>query len=32
MRVGATDTAFPHRSVGYNFLAVGEWADASPRR
>jgi len=26
-RVGATDTAFPHRSVGYNFLAVGEWVD-----
>jgi len=28
-RVGATDTAFPHRAVGYNFLAVGEWVDAS---
>ena len=26
-RVGATDTAFPHRAVGYNFLAVGEWMD-----
>ena len=26
-RVGSTDTAFPHRSVGYNFLAVGEWVD-----
>ena len=26
-RVGPTDTAFPHRSVGYNFLAVGEWTD-----
>jgi FAD/FMN-containing dehydrogenase len=28
-RVGPTDTAFPHRAVGYNFLAVGEWLDAS---
>jgi FAD/FMN-containing dehydrogenase len=28
-RVGPTDTAFPHRTVGYNFLAVGEWLDAS---
>ena len=28
-RVGPTETAFPHRSVGYNFLAVGEWMDAS---
>ncbi|HEY3065105.1 MAG TPA: FAD-binding oxidoreductase [Methylomirabilota bacterium] len=28
-RVGPTDTAFPHRSVGYNFLTVGEWVDAS---
>jgi hypothetical protein len=28
-RVGATDTAFPHRSVGYNFLAVSEWMDPS---
>ncbi len=26
-RVGATDTAFPHRTPGFNFLAVGEWAD-----
>jgi len=26
-RVGPTATAFPHRSVGYNFLAVGEWVD-----
>ena len=26
-RVGPTDTAFPHRSVGFNFLAVGEWTD-----
>ena len=24
-RVSPTETAFPHRSVGYNFLAVGEW-------
>ena len=28
-RVGPTETAFPHRSEGYNFLAVGEWLDAS---
>jgi FAD/FMN-containing dehydrogenase len=28
-RVGPTETAFPHRAVGYNFLAVGEWLDAS---
>jgi FAD/FMN-containing dehydrogenase len=28
-RVGPTDTAFPHRTVGYNFLAVSEWLDAS---
>ena len=28
-RVGPTETAFPHRSVGYNFLAVGEWVDAA---
>jgi FAD/FMN-containing dehydrogenase len=28
-RVGATETAFPHRTVGYNFLAVGEWLEAS---
>jgi len=26
-RVSATDTAFPHRSVGYNFLTVAEWID-----
>ena len=26
-RVSPTETAFPHRSVGYNFLAVGEWVD-----
>ena len=24
-RVGATDTAFPHRQAGYNFLTVSEW-------
>jgi FAD/FMN-containing dehydrogenase len=28
-RVGPTETAFPHRTVGYNFLAVGEWLEAS---
>ena len=28
-RVGSTETAFPHRGVGYNFLTVGEWVDAS---
>src|SRR5262245_487480 len=28
-RVAPTDTAFPHRTEGYNFLAVGEWLDAS---
>ena len=27
-RVGPGDTAFPHRTPGYNFLAVGEWLDA----
>jgi hypothetical protein len=26
-RVGPTETAFPHRSPGYNFLVVGEWLD-----
>jgi FAD/FMN-containing dehydrogenase len=26
-RVGVTDTAFPHRTPGFNFLAVGEWVD-----
>jgi FAD/FMN-containing dehydrogenase len=24
-RVGATDTAFPHRAQGYNFLILTEW-------
>ena len=28
-RVGPTETAFPHRTVGYNFLTVGEWLDAA---
>jgi hypothetical protein len=28
-RVGPTETAFPHRTVGYNFLTVAEWLDAS---
>jgi FAD/FMN-containing dehydrogenase len=28
-RVGPTETAFPHRTEGYNFLAVGEWLEAS---
>ena len=28
-RVSPTETAFPHRSVGYNFLAVGEWVDSA---
>ena len=26
-RVGAGDTAFPHRAAGYNFLVVSEWMD-----
>jgi FAD/FMN-containing dehydrogenase len=26
-RVGASDTAFPHRSEGYNFLVLGEWME-----
>jgi FAD/FMN-containing dehydrogenase len=28
-RVGATDTAFPHRAGGYNCLVLGEWLDAT---
>jgi FAD/FMN-containing dehydrogenase len=28
-RVGPTETAFPHRTPGFNFLVVGEWADAA---
>ncbi|HEU4439209.1 MAG TPA: BBE domain-containing protein, partial [Methylomirabilota bacterium] len=31
-RVGPTQTAFPHRTVGYNFLAVGEWVDPAATR
>jgi FAD/FMN-containing dehydrogenase len=27
VRIGATDTAFPHRSTGYNFLLICEWID-----
>jgi hypothetical protein len=27
--VRPTDTAFPHRAVGYNFLAVGQWQEPS---
>jgi FAD/FMN-containing dehydrogenase len=26
-RVGVSDTAFPHRREGYNFLVVSEWLD-----
>jgi FAD/FMN-containing dehydrogenase len=26
-RVGASDTAFPHRTGGYNFLVLGEWME-----
>jgi FAD/FMN-containing dehydrogenase len=26
-RVGVADTAFPHRSEGYNFIVVGEWME-----
>jgi len=28
-RVGPTETAFPHRTPGYNLLVVGEWMDAA---
>jgi hypothetical protein len=28
-RVAPTDTAFPHRAVGYNFLVAGQWVDAT---
>jgi FAD/FMN-containing dehydrogenase len=31
-RVGPTETAFPHRSVGYNFLTVGEWLEGAESR
>jgi FAD/FMN-containing dehydrogenase len=27
-RVGVTDTAFPHRAVGYNLLVLSQWMDA----
>jgi len=26
-RIGLTDTAFPHRSEGYNLLVISEWMD-----
>ena len=26
-RVGPTETAFPHRTEGYNFLIVGQWTE-----
>jgi FAD/FMN-containing dehydrogenase len=26
-RVGVSDTAFPHRAVGYNLVAISEWID-----
>lgn len=28
-RVGPTDTAFPHRAIAHNFLAVAQWLEAS---
>lgn len=28
-RVGVTDTAFPHRKEGYNFLVLSQWKDAA---
>jgi FAD/FMN-containing dehydrogenase len=28
-RVSPTETAFPHRTPGYNLLIVGEWTDAA---
>jgi FAD/FMN-containing dehydrogenase len=31
-RVGPAETAFPHRSVGYNFLTVGEWLEPAESR
>jgi len=27
-RIGPTETAMPHRRIGYNFLALGQWMDA----
>ncbi len=29
MRVGAEDTAFPHRTAGYNLLVLGQWMGAA---
>ena len=29
VRVGVTETAFPHRADGYNLLVLGQWADLS---
>jgi FAD/FMN-containing dehydrogenase len=26
-KIGPTDTAFPHRRDGYNFLVLGQWMD-----
>jgi FAD/FMN-containing dehydrogenase len=26
-RIGVADTAFPHRTEGYNFIVVGEWIE-----
>ncbi len=26
-RIGVTDTAFPHRTAGYNLLVLSQWAD-----
>src|SRR3954462_8282900 len=28
-RIGVTDTAFPHREFGYNFLVLSQWTDAA---
>lgn len=28
-RIGATETAFPHREVGYNLILAAEWLDPS---
>ncbi len=28
-RIGATDTAFPHRAPGYNLVLTAEWLDAA---
>ena len=27
-RIGVGDTAFPHRTEGYNFLVLSQWTDA----